>query len=72
MRCPHCGKTVEYAIATQIVHINVKVDEYGDFLDNLSASGNLYDDAYDFDDPVGDYRCPVCGEYTAYIGDFAD
>ena len=70
MRCPNCGENVDYAIATQIVHINVKVDETGQFIENLH-NGDLYLSAYYFEPPVGDYSCPKCGEYTASIEDFA-
>lgn len=69
MRCPKCGKQLEFVYATQIVHVDVKVDEDGAYIDN-KEDGDLYDSAYAFEDPCGDYCCPECGEYFQDISAF--
>lgn len=71
MKCPNCGKHIDYAVATQVIHIDVKVDEYGEFIENLHG-GDIYDSAYEFEDPCGDYCCPECGCYQADIAAFAE
>ena len=69
MKCPYCQSEFDYALATQIVHVDVLVDEKGNWHEN--AAPTLEESAYEFESPVGDYACPHCGEYVSSLEEFA-
>jgi hypothetical protein len=59
MKC-ECGNDKFYA--HQKCRVDIIVDEYNSFLDNLVSDKELGDSVYDSETPYGPYTCTECGK----------
>lgn len=59
LKCPKCGSTKSFN-AHQVCYLDVVVDDYGTFINNLCRSANK--SIYDSEEPYGPYTCRECGE----------